>query len=88
MLELGFRHLVDKCNFRLTACSDVLKLLERKVLVGELNVVFSLSHFSIKDWKSRLSYFLQNSSNSTSSKTNKKGQQKSCFRYVFHYLLQ
>ncbi|XP_020646135.1 regulator of G-protein signaling 2 [Pogona vitticeps] len=34
----------------------------------------------IKDWKSRLSYFLQNSSNSTNAKANKKGQQKSCFR--------
>ncbi|KAJ7332366.1 hypothetical protein JRQ81_014546 [Phrynocephalus forsythii] len=34
----------------------------------------------IKDWKSKLSYFLQNSSNSTSAKANKKGQQKSCFR--------
>ncbi|XP_007421057.1 regulator of G-protein signaling 2 [Python bivittatus] len=33
----------------------------------------------IKDWKSRLNYFLQNSSNSTNPKANK-GQQKTCFR--------
>nr|XP_056700164.1 regulator of G-protein signaling 2 [Euleptes europaea] len=34
----------------------------------------------IKDWKSRLSYFLQNSSGSHNTKDNKKGQQKACFR--------
>ncbi|XP_070602431.1 regulator of G-protein signaling 2 [Erythrolamprus reginae] len=34
----------------------------------------------LKDWKARLNYFLQNSSNSTSAKANKKGQQKTCFR--------
>ncbi|KAH0618319.1 hypothetical protein JD844_017406 [Phrynosoma platyrhinos] len=34
----------------------------------------------IKDWKARLSYFLQNSSSSTNAKANKKGQQKACFR--------
>ncbi|XP_048354286.1 regulator of G-protein signaling 2 [Sphaerodactylus townsendi] len=34
----------------------------------------------IKDWKSRLSYFLQNSSGSPNAKDNKKGQQKACFR--------
>ncbi|XP_028588354.2 regulator of G-protein signaling 2 [Podarcis muralis] len=34
----------------------------------------------MKDWKSRLSYFLQNSSSSTTAKANKKGQQKALLR--------
>ncbi|XP_034979715.1 regulator of G-protein signaling 2 [Zootoca vivipara] len=34
----------------------------------------------MKDWKSRLSYFLQNSSSSTTAKANKKGRQKACIR--------
>nr|XP_060630514.1 regulator of G-protein signaling 2 [Anolis sagrei ordinatus] len=34
----------------------------------------------MKDWKARLSYFLQNSSSSTNAKANKKGPQKACFR--------
>ncbi|XP_060088364.1 regulator of G-protein signaling 2 [Heteronotia binoei] len=34
----------------------------------------------IKDWKSRLSYFLQNSSGSPKAKDNKKGQQKASIR--------
>ncbi|XP_054836651.1 regulator of G-protein signaling 2 [Eublepharis macularius] len=34
----------------------------------------------IKDWKSRLSYFLQNSSGSPKAKDYNKGQQKACFR--------
>ncbi|XP_062991008.1 regulator of G-protein signaling 2 [Elgaria multicarinata webbii] len=34
----------------------------------------------MKDWKSRLSYFLQNSSSSTNAKASKKAQQKAHFR--------
>ncbi|CAM4591939.1 regulator of G-protein signaling 2 [Lepidochelys kempii] len=34
----------------------------------------------IKDWKTRLSYFLQNSSTSTKTKSNKKGKQHAYFR--------
>ncbi|XP_006129200.1 regulator of G-protein signaling 2 [Pelodiscus sinensis] len=34
----------------------------------------------IKDWKTRLSYFLQNSSTSTKTKSNKKGKQHSYIR--------
>uniref|UniRef100_A0A8D0GTJ6 Regulator of G protein signaling 2 n=1 Tax=Sphenodon punctatus TaxID=8508 RepID=A0A8D0GTJ6_SPHPU len=34
----------------------------------------------IKDWKTRLSYFLQNSSASAKTKGNKKGKQKTSFR--------
>ncbi|EMP32824.1 Regulator of G-protein signaling 2 [Chelonia mydas] len=34
----------------------------------------------VKDWKTRLSYFLQNSSTSTKTKSNKKGKQHTYFR--------
>ncbi|XP_061489987.1 regulator of G-protein signaling 2 isoform X2 [Rhineura floridana] len=40
----------------------------------------SYSPNRIKDWKSRLSYFLQNSSSSTNAKANKKAQQKTYTR--------